>query len=93
MSVHIVVRGLSGGRGCGWGCSRGALLHLVFNQKELEHRVEVLIDGLFYSFLQQVALCLNLCVFLPCHGVHGGLQKSQTDQHRALLGREKGGAS
>lgn len=93
MSVYIVGGGLSGSCACSWGCSRSALLHLVFNQKELEHRVEVLIDGLFYSFLQQVALCFNLCVFLPCHCIHGGLQKSQTHQHGALLGREKGGAS
>lgn len=80
------------GLGGSWGISWGALCHLVFKQEELQHRVSVLHDGLFYSFLQQVSFSLNLCVFLPCHCVHGGLQEPQAHQHRGLLGRKESGA-
>lgn len=69
-----------------WGSS--SLFHLVCKQEELQHRVDVLHDGLFHPFLQQVPFCLNLCVFLPLHCLHGGLQEPQAHQHRAL-GRRK----
>lgn len=71
--------------GLGW-CStlRSALFHLVCKQEELQHRVKVLHDGLFHSFLQQVPLCLDLCIFIPFQCLHGGLQEPQAHQHRAL---------
>lgn len=87
MTVHYFCSVLSS---C-WSRSRGSFFHLVFNQKKLEHRIEVLIDGLFYSLLQQVPLGLNLRVLLPLHCVHRCLQKAQANQHRALVGRKRGG--
>lgn len=80
-----IVCGLRGS----WGRSWGALFHLVCKQEELQHGVEVLLDGLFHPFLQQVPFCLNLCVLLPCHRLHGGLQEAQAHQYRALGWREK----
>lgn len=57
-----------------WCRAHRALLHLVLQQQELQDRVSVLLDGFFHSFLQQVAFCLYLCILLPCHCFHGGLQ-------------------
>lgn len=77
--------------GSSWSIScsrvRGALPHLVLQQQELQDRVSVLLDGFFHSLLQQVAFCLYLCVLLPCHCFHGGLQKPQAYQHRTLSAR------
>lgn len=48
MSVYIMCV-----LGSGWSIrAGGALLHLVFQQQELQHGVSVLLDGLFHSFLQ-----------------------------------------
>lgn len=70
--------------GGGGGCCRSALLHLVCEQEELEHRVKVLHDGVLYAFLQQVPLRLDFCVFIPFQCFHGGLQEPQAYQHRTL---------
>lgn len=43
---------LGSGWSISWSRARGALLHLVFQQQELQHGVSVLLDGLFHSFLQ-----------------------------------------
>ena len=73
--------------GSSWSRVQGALLHLFLQQQELQDRVSVLLDGLFHSFLQQVAFCLYLCILLPFYCFHGGLQEPQAYQHRALSGR------
>lgn len=67
-----------------WSRAHRTLFHLVVQQQELQDRVGVLLDGLFHSFLQQVAFCLYLYVLLPCHCFHGGLQKPQAHKHRTL---------
>lgn len=90
MCVFIICV-LSSSWSISWSRVQGALLHLVLQQQELQDRVSVLLDGLFHSFLQQVAFCLYLCVLLPCHCFHGGLQKPQAYQHRALSGRWNNG--
>lgn len=71
------------GLGVSWGFRR-ALPHLVFKQEELHHRFNELHHSVFHWFLQQVPFCLNLCVFIPCHCLHGRLQEPQAHQHRAL---------
>lgn len=43
---------LGSGWNVSWSRAGGALLHLVFQQQELQHGVSVLLDGLFHSFLQ-----------------------------------------
>lgn len=85
-SVYII-RVLGSRWSISWSRARGTLFHLVVQQQELKDRVGVLLDGLFHSFLQQVAFCLNLCILLPCHCFHGGLQKPQAYKHRTLSER------